>query len=92
MKINRRESINLFASFQGLADKYKKTAAQIALCWGIHRNTVVIPKSSKLERLKENFEVFDVELSKEDMELIKGMDKKYRTNNPARFWSIDLYA
>ncbi|KAL5072063.1 hypothetical protein RYX36_022950, partial [Vicia faba] len=40
----------------GLAEKYKKTAARIALHWGIQRNTVVIPKTSKLERLKENFQ------------------------------------
>ncbi|KAJ1407409.1 NADP-dependent oxidoreductase domain [Sesbania bispinosa] len=77
---------------KSLAEKYKKTAAQIALRWGIQRNTVVIPKTSKLERLKENFQVFDFELSKEDMELIGSMDKKYRTNQPAKFWGIDLYA
>jgi aldehyde reductase len=75
-----------------LAEKYKKTAAQIALRWCIQRNSVVIPKSSKLERLKENFQVFDFELSKEDVELISNMDKKYRTNQPAKFWGIDLYA
>ncbi|KAK6946350.1 NADP-dependent oxidoreductase domain [Dillenia turbinata] len=77
---------------KGLADKYKKTPAQIVLRWAIQRNTVVIPKSSKLERLKENFQVFDFELSKEDMELIAGIDRKYRTNQPAKFWGIDLYA
>ncbi|CAI8603606.1 unnamed protein product [Vicia faba] len=76
----------------GLAEKYKKTAAQIALRWGIQRNTVVIPKTSKLERLKENFQVFDFELSKDDVDLISNMDKKYRTNQPAKFWGIDLYA
>ncbi|KAL4337043.1 hypothetical protein AHAS_Ahas12G0070700 [Arachis hypogaea] len=69
---------------KGLAEKYKKTAAQSALRWGIQRNTVGIPKSSKLERLKKNIQVFDFELSKEDMELIGSMDKKYRTNQPAR--------
>lgn len=75
-----------------LAEKYKRTAAQIVLRWGIQRNTVVIPKSSKLERLKENFQVFDFELSREDMDRIKSMDRSYRTNQPAKFWGIDLYA
>ncbi|TQD82745.1 hypothetical protein C1H46_031714 [Malus baccata] len=42
---------------KNLAEKYKKTAAQVVLRWGIERNTVVIPKTSKLERLKENFQV-----------------------------------
>lgn len=77
---------------KGLAEKYKKAAAQIALRWGIQRNTVVIPKTSKLDRLKENFNVFDFELTKEDMELIKSIDRNYRTNQPAKFWGIDLYA
>lgn len=66
--------------------------AQIALRWGIQRNTVVIPKSSKLDRLEENFLVFDFEIAKEDMELIKSVDRCYRTNQPAKFWGIDLYA
>ncbi|XP_022747814.1 NADP-dependent D-sorbitol-6-phosphate dehydrogenase-like [Durio zibethinus] len=77
---------------KGLAEKYKKTVAQIVLRWGIQRNVVVIPKTSKFERLQENFQVFDFELAKEDMDLIKTVDRKYRTNQPARFWGIDLYA
>lgn len=78
--------------YQGLAEKYKKTVAQIVLRWGIQRSTVVIPKSSKLERLQENLNVFDFELSNEDMKLIKSLDRNYRTNQPAKFWGIDLYA
>ncbi|KAK9905174.1 hypothetical protein M0R45_000455 [Rubus argutus] len=77
---------------KNLAEKYKKTVAQVVLRWGIQRNTVVIPKTSKLDRLKENFQVFDFELSKEDMNLIKKVDRKQRTNQPAKFWGIDLYA
>lgn len=77
---------------QGLAKKYKKTVAQIVLRWGIQRNTVVIPKSSKLERLEENFNVFDFELTREDMEIIRSIDRNCRTNQPAKFWGIDLYA
>ncbi|KAB1224557.1 NADP-dependent D-sorbitol-6-phosphate dehydrogenase [Morella rubra] len=77
---------------QGLAAKYKRTVAQIVLRWGIQRGTVVIPKTSKLERLEENYKVSDFELSKEDMDVIKSLDKKYRTNQPAKFWGIDLFA
>lgn len=79
-------------ALKGLAEKYKKTVAQVILRWGIQRNTVVIPKSSKLERLQENFNVLDFELTKEDMDLIKSLDRHYRTNQPAKFWGIDLYA
>ncbi|XP_049408060.1 NADP-dependent D-sorbitol-6-phosphate dehydrogenase-like [Solanum stenotomum] len=79
-------------ALKGLSEKYKKTVAQVILRWGIQRNTVVIPKSSKLERLQENFNVLDFELTKEDMDLIKSLDRNYRTNQPAKFWGIDLYA
>jgi diketogulonate reductase-like aldo/keto reductase len=76
---------------QGLAKKYNKIVAQIVLRGNIERNTVVIPKTSKLERLKENFQVFDFKLTKDDMNLIKTMDRKYRTNQPGKFWGIDVY-
>ncbi|KAM1706300.1 hypothetical protein EV1_027948 [Malus domestica] len=76
---------------KNLAEKYKKTAAQVVLRWGIQRNTVVIPKTSKLERLKENFQVFDFELTKEDMDLIAKVDRKHRTNLPCKFWGVDLF-
>ncbi|KAF5756232.1 putative mannose-6-phosphate 6-reductase [Helianthus annuus] len=75
---------------KGLADKYKKSVAQVVLRWGIQRNTIIIPKSSKHERLAENYKVFDFELTTEDMEFINSMDRKYRTNNPAKFWGLDI--
>ncbi|CAH2061625.1 unnamed protein product [Thlaspi arvense] len=74
-----------------VAEKYKKTVAQVVLRWGIQRNTVVIPKTSKPERLGENFEVLDFELTKEDMELIKSLDRKYRTNQPAKMENGEQY-
>ncbi|XP_060973757.1 NADP-dependent D-sorbitol-6-phosphate dehydrogenase isoform X2 [Cannabis sativa] len=77
---------------QDLARKYNKSVAQIVLRWGIQRNTAVIPKTSKVKRLKDNFQVFDFELTKEDMDLIKTLDKELRTNQPAKFWGIDVYA
>nr|CAZ96153.1 NADP-dependent D-sorbitol-6-phosphate dehydrogenase [Saccharum hybrid cultivar R570] len=75
-----------------LAEKYGKTPAQLVLRWGLQRNTVVIPKTSKLERLQENFEVFDFDISSEDMEKMEAVDRNYRTNQPAKFWGIDLFA
>ncbi|KAF4388424.1 hypothetical protein G4B88_013261 [Cannabis sativa] len=69
---------------QDLARKYNKSVAQIVLRWGIQRNTAVIPKTSKVKRLKDNFQVFDFELTKEDMDLIKTLDKELRTNQPAK--------
>jgi 2,5-diketo-D-gluconate reductase A len=59
-----------------LAGKYQKTVAQIILCWLIQRGVVAIPKSVRKERIEENFDVFDVELSPEDMEAIATLDRK----------------
>uniref|UniRef100_A0A0A0K2D7 NADP-dependent oxidoreductase domain-containing protein n=1 Tax=Cucumis sativus TaxID=3659 RepID=A0A0A0K2D7_CUCSA len=78
---------------QELAEKYGRSPAQIALRWGIQRDTAVIPKTSKLKRLEENLQVFDFELKEEDMDLIKNIDKKYRTNLISTLaWGMDIYA
>ncbi|KAK9942784.1 hypothetical protein M0R45_008432 [Rubus argutus] len=78
---------------KGLAKKYEKSVAQIVLRWGIQRNIAVIPKTSKVERLKENLQVLeDFKLSKEDMDLIKTIDRKYRTKPASKTWGLDVYA
>lgn len=61
-----------------LADKYGKTPAQIALRWQVDSGAIVIPKSVTPTRIKENFDIFDFELSEEDMEKIKGIDRNHR--------------
>lgn len=57
-----------------LASKYNKSIAQIILRWMIQRNIVVIPKTITKERMVENFNVFDFNISIDDMELIKTLD------------------
>jgi 2,5-diketo-D-gluconate reductase A len=59
-----------------LAGKYQKTVAQIILRWLTQRGIVAIPKSVRKQRIEENFDVFDVELSPEDMEAIATLDRK----------------
>ncbi len=57
-----------------IGSKYKKSAAQVALRWNIQRGVIVIPKTVHEDRMKENFDVFDFELSQDDMDKIKTMD------------------
>lgn len=62
----------------GLADKYQKTVAQIVIRWHIQHDFIVIPKSTKAERQKENMSVFDFELTGADMDLINKMNEGMR--------------
>ena len=57
-----------------IGEKYDKTAAQVILRWLIQRKVVVLCKSTHKERMAENFNVFDFELSDEDMDEIKSLD------------------
>jgi 2,5-diketo-D-gluconate reductase A len=61
---------------RSIAEKYQKTVAQIILRWLTQRGVVAIPKSVRKERIVENFNVFDVELSPEDMAAIGTLDTK----------------
>jgi 2,5-diketo-D-gluconate reductase B len=56
-----------------IGDRYRKTAAQICLRWLVQQGVAAIPRTSKLERLSENIEIFDFELSEEDMQQISAM-------------------
>lgn len=59
-----------------IADKYNKSVAQVILRWLMQRNIVALAKTTHKERMKENFEVFDFELSNEDMDQIATLDTK----------------
>jgi len=69
----------------GPADKYKKTAAQVVLRWGVQRNTTIIPKTIKPERLAENIAIFDFELTADEMRDIDMLNKNKRFNDPGFF-------
>ncbi|KMY53135.1 glyoxal reductase [Bacillus sp. FJAT-27231] len=61
-----------------LAKKYNKSVTQVILRWHLQNGTVVIPKSVHPERIKENSELFDFELSLEDMKNINALNKEER--------------
>lgn len=63
-------------TLQKIGEKYHKSVAQVILRWLIERKIVVVCKSTHLERMEENFNVFDFSLSKEDMDEIAKLDIK----------------
>ena len=65
-------------AFQDLANKSRKTIAQIVLRWDLQKGVVTIPKSSKKERILANADIFDFELSREDMNHLDAMDQGKR--------------
>src|SRR6476661_5637936 len=69
---------NIFhnAVLRSIAEKHGKSVAQVILRWLTQRGVVAIPKSVRKERMAENFNVFDFELSTEDMNAISVLDSK----------------
>lgn len=57
-----------------IGKKYGKTPAQVILRWLIERNVIVIPKTTRIERMRENFAVFDFALSADDKAKIATLD------------------
>ena len=61
-----------------LSKKYNKTPAQVTLRWIIQQNAVVIPKSAKKRRLKENIDIYDFEIDNQDMDRIHSLARGQR--------------
>ncbi|PGE85237.1 aldo/keto reductase [Bacillus pseudomycoides] len=65
-------------ALQEIADKYGKTTAQIILRWDLQNEVVTIPKSTKEHRIIQNADIFNFELTKEDMEQIDALNQNHR--------------
>lgn len=76
---------------KAIAEKHKKTPAQICLNWAIDRGTIAIPKSANPERIRENIDVFDFELTDEDKRAINSLNRNYRLVDPIEWWGIPYF-
>ena len=63
-------------TLNAISEKYQKSAAQVALRYLLQRDIICIPKSVRKERMEQNFNVFDFQLSAEDMSQIAALDTK----------------
>jgi 2,5-diketo-D-gluconate reductase A len=70
-----RGKVNDDDTITGIADRLGRTPAQVALRWHIQRGDIVFPKTVTPERMRENFDIFDFELSDDDMSTITALDR-----------------
>lgn len=59
---------------EGIGRKYGKSVAQVALRWLVQRDVIIIPKSTHVERMEQNLDIFDFTLSDDDMAEISRLD------------------
>ncbi|MEG1408880.1 MAG: aldo/keto reductase [Terrisporobacter sp.] len=83
-----RGQLALNEIIKGLSKKYNKSEAQIILRWHLQNNVIAIPKTSNEERIKENIDIFDFEIDKDDMDKIDSLNINERMK-PQKY--EDLY-
>lgn len=72
-----------------VAKKYNKSVAQVLLRWNVDRGVIVIPKSTHLERIQSNFDIFDFKLTQEEIDEIATLDMGY-TGTRAKHFDPDF--
>ncbi len=70
---------------QTIAKAHDRTPAQIVLRWGVQRGTAIVPKTCKIERLRENIDLASFALTQAEMDNISSLDKNQRFNDPGAF-------
>jgi diketogulonate reductase-like aldo/keto reductase len=76
-------------TIETVAAHHDRTPAQVILRWHLQVGNVVIPKSATPERIRENFEIFDFELSEDDMAALERLDSGERTGPDPATFSVD---
>lgn len=79
------DSLLQIEPIQKIAAAHDRSPAQVLLRWGVQRGTAVIPKTSKPQRLAENFSLFDFALSDTEMATIDRLNRNQRYNDPGVF-------
>ena len=79
------ESLLDHSIVQCIALEKRRSAAQVLLRWGVQRGTAVIPKTTSVARMQENLQLFDFELSADEMQSISDLDRARRFNDPGVF-------
>ena len=72
-----------------IAERLGRTPAQVLMRWCLQRGTIVLPKSTHRDRIEANAQVFDFELSDEDMAALDGLDGTGQTTEAreSKWWS-----
>lgn len=79
------ESLLEHEAIKAIAAANDRSPAQVLLRWGVQRGTLVVPKTSNVDRLRENLAVFDFSLSQEEMQSISDLNRNRRFNDPGDF-------
>ena len=79
------------ATVVSLAEKHKRTPAQILIRWSLQRGLVVIPKTVNTNRVNENLDVFDFKLSEAEMTEISNLNKNRRYVDPVEWWGVPYF-
>ena len=69
-----------------ISKSYSVTPAQVLLRWGLQHNCALLPKSSKTERLKTNFDIWHFKIAQEDMSVLDGMNNAKENQNTMAGW------
>ena len=70
---------------QSIATVHARTPAQVVQRWALQRGTAIVPKTTRMSRLRENLNLFDFQLSTDEMNQLNGLDRNRRFNDPGVF-------